>query len=265
MTAEILQDAQDLVVVAHPETDNYIFAAKPSLAFQEKAFRQTTSNPEERDVPAFRAHWHLDGEKGITGSSTYLVLRFDQTALRSQGLWIPGLLEAKALEAQGKLEDRVYRDYGLAVFSNTDPNKQIAQALVSQASELGLELPLVVPFRDLDYITTSDQVNISLIKTPRGIISGSNASEQISALNYKGNSGVHWLGRCDDGDWYAGWGSLVGSGAGGRVDWICGEATRENLIQAHNTLIERGYGKQIRNLQAEQEERLTKFAEALSR
>ena len=149
MVPDILQDAEDIAIVAHPESDRYIFAAKPSLAFQKRAFERSIANAGERNIPAFQAHWQFDEEVGITGLSTYLALRLDEKVLRPQGLWIPGLLEAKALQEQGKLENGVYRDYGVTVLSDAGPNKSHAHALISQAGQL--KLPFVVPFRALTY------------------------------------------------------------------------------------------------------------------
>jgi hypothetical protein len=248
--ASVLEDAQDIAVVEALGGDNYVYAVKPSLGFQRGAFEQSVSNPEHGKVPAFGKHWKFDNQKGITGSNFYHALRLDKQALRPLGLWIPGLLEARTLESQGKLENGVYRDYGVAAYDGEGPNKELARVLVPQARVLGVEFPLVVPYRALDFNVEGKDFSASFVQNPRGIISGEDAERELSSLNYRGNSGVRWLGRYGGGLWLAVWGSLDGSDDDGRVDWVCGEATRAELEDAHSSLLDRKYRS---SLEKEQE------------
>ncbi|MBU0978069.1 MAG: hypothetical protein KKD18_06635, partial [Nanoarchaeota archaeon] len=100
-------------------------------------------------------------------------------------------------------------------------------------------------------------IEISLANTT-GVISGTNAESQIALLDYKGNSGVRGLYRGTGGGWRADRDDLPYSDADGRVDRVCGEATAQILLQAHDFLIERNYGEKMRA-----EKRA--FKEALSR
>ena len=246
---DLLADCQDLVVLGRTNTDRHVYGLKASLAAQKVLFADSVADKSEREILAFQSHWNYDEKIGITGSSTELGLRFDKRALRSRGMWIPGLLEAKAIEAQGRLENKVYRDYGTTVSSNSNPNEKRAEELTKQASELGLELPLIVPFRAQDYVLNLMGTNglfVSIVSSPQGIISGEKSVRELAKLNLKGNSGVHRLARDSDCYWYANWSDLVSSFASGRVDWICGEATAQNLVDAHATLLERKYDKSMR-------------------
>lgn len=195
---DILADAQDLVIIGRSASDlnKRVYAVKPSINAQQPLYAESIADESERNISAFQGNWQVDGENGIMGSSTFLTLRFDQKVLRPKGLWIPSLLEAKALETQGKLQNGVYRDYGVAVFSNEQPNNQIAERLTIQAKEMGLELPLVVPFRASDYSSNGKDISVSLI-TPAHptIISGEQATQELDGLNYKANSGVRRLAR----------------------------------------------------------------------
>ena len=121
---DILADAQDLVVLGR-SGDNHVYAVKPSLNAQRQLYTESVADASERDIPAFAGHWKI-GKNGIEGSNTFLVLILDKRALRPREMWIPGLLEAKAIEAQGKLESGVYRDYGAVLYTNGEPNKGIA-------------------------------------------------------------------------------------------------------------------------------------------
>lgn len=249
----VLGDAQDIAVIRSLGDDRFVYAVRPSLDVQKQFYDLSVSNPFYTKIPAFQKCWKFDEEKGIRGSSTYLALRFDRQALRPNGLWIPGLLEAKALDNRGKLENGVYRDYGIAVYSEGSPNKEIAKRLVPQARVLGLELPLIVPFRDMNYDIEKKDVKLSLVKSPSGLISGEEAVRELDSLDYKGNSGVQ--GLCRDGGLGldAGDRDLAYSVGGGRVDWICGEATRAGLEHAHSALLERKYGEAMKEQEVFQE------------
>ena len=147
-TINVLEDAQDILPLYRAETegereDVFVYAAKPSLDAQKYFFDLSVSNPEDREIPVFSEHWGFDKEKGITGSGTYLTLRFDKLALRSNGLWVPGLPEGRELDRQGKLENGVYRDYGVALFNRDIPNQRHAGFIAQQTQEKELELLVV--------------------------------------------------------------------------------------------------------------------------
>ena len=228
----ILKGAQDFTVIGKSGKDCYIYAAKPSLEAQKQLYDISVSNSEDKNIDAFQRCWKFDEQKGIRGSSVFLALRFDKLALRPNGLSIPGLLEAKVLEKQGKLENGVYRDYGITICNEQSPNQEIAQRLISQAKNLGLSLPLIVPFRALDYITEDGKVTFFILDSIEGVIAGKKAQRMIDSLDYQGNLGVQGLVRGMSGYWYADWDVLYYSTGGGRVDWICGEATKQNLERA---------------------------------
>lgn len=262
----VLRGAQDFIVIGKSGRDSYVYAVKPSLDVQKQFYEASISNPEDADIPVFQRYWKFNEEQGIRGSSAFLALRLDQRALRPNGLWIPGLLEAKVLESQGKLENGLYRDNGITVYSDAQPNKEVAETLIPQAAELDLELPLVVPFRALDYAPTRENgLDISFAESPKGIISGKEAQDKISSFYFKENFGVHGLGRFGYGCWVAHWDKLDDSCDGGRVDWVCGEATHEILEKAHPELSERKYGERIKELREEQKSENAKFRESLKR
>ena len=262
---DVLRDAQDLIVIGKSGKDSYIYAVKPSLNVQRRFYEQSISNPADAAVPAFQRYWKFDEKEGITGSSTFLALRFDSGVLRPEGLWIPGLLEAKALESQGKLQNRVYRDCGIVVYSEGSPNKEIAEVLVPQARGLGFTLPLIVPYRALEPHAEGGEIRPSFVEVPQGVIHGKKAEKEIGSLDYRENSGVHGLGRGTGGDWDADWDNLGDSDDDGRVDWVCGEAHRKILEQVHSKLSERQYGERIKELRGQQKAESAKFRKSLKR
>ena len=257
----ILNDAQDFIVFEKKDGDNYVYAAKPSLDVMRQFYEQSIANPNDREIPAFQQHyWEFDETEGIRGSNAFLALRLDRQTLRPLGLWIPSLLEAKALESQGKLENGVYRDYGFVVY---DRNSEID--LVQQGNQLNLQLPLIVPFRALDYNVQEKYPKPSLVKSPMGIISGEKASKEIDSLDYNNGLsdykrtnwafyGINRLFRRSLGDWGADW-DLYNSNSAGRVDWVCGEASRTDLEEAIESLMKREFSEKIRDLETQRKER----------
>ncbi len=236
----VLKDVQDMVVVENLGDGNYVYAAKPSLIAQKQFYDLSIANPDDENIRAFNKCWKFEEKRGlernwgIEGSNTYLALRFDKLALRPNNLWIPGLLEAKVLDNKGKLERGSTRDYGIIIYNDDEPNKQIAEVLVPQVEELGLELPLIVPFRALDYVVDQSKISgikLSLINS-RGIIQGKKAQNKINSLDckrtypilhirYKKNSGVRRLLHDKFGDWDCYDTDFEISGDTGRIDWVC--------------------------------------------
>jgi hypothetical protein len=267
MANEVLNDAENIVLVRPADNvGNYVFAVRPSFAFRKKVFEDTTSNPLENGVKAFNGYWKIDEtEREAKGSSTSLGLRLDKV-IRPLGLWVPGVLEAKVLDAKKELTDGVYRDFGMAVYNESNPNKEIAQKLVERAKKEGWDLPLLVPFRGLDYqLNPKAQygVDVSMVDKPEGIIKGREASDILSKFAWKANSGAPRLLRNDDGAWFA-VDYLARSLDYGRVgDWICGEAARADLAKAYDSLSERKYGVKIRELQEQMQKQTETFVQEL--
>lgn len=260
MKINVLKDAQDITVIENLGDGNYVYAAKPSLDIMKQFYEQSIENPEDRNVNAFDDYWEFYEKTGIKGSSTFLTLRLDKLALRPNDLWVPGLLEAKVIGDKGKLESEVFRDYGIVVHDSGEPNKHISEVLVPQARKLGLKLPLIVPFRSLDYVNDQNKtygIKLFLLNSGIGIIQGEEAQNKINSFDYEGNSGVQRFPRY--------WDDLSGSNHHDKVDWICGEATQEILEKAYSKLSERKYGERIRELKEEQKSEHVKFIESLKR
>ncbi len=236
-TAESIRaDAQDLAVLGRSPTnpDLFVYAVKPSLETQQELYNLSIADARESNIPAFQRHWKM-GKTGIEGSSILLNTRFDQKVLRPLEMWIPGFLEAKALEAQEKLENGFYRDYGGVLCTPEYPNKEIAEVLARGRNDL----PLIIPFRALSYIIDeeiSTGIRPSIVENPQGIISGKKAQEEIAKFSHKSKSGFCGMGYDGRGMffryWDASWERLDSSDALGRVDWVCGEATAQDLKDA---------------------------------
>ena len=85
-----------------------------------------------------------------------------------------------------------------------------------------------------------------------GVLSGEEAKDFLERnIKYTDKSGSLGLYRDTDGGWYAYLYCLAYSSEYGRVDWVCGEATRTDLKQAYSGVNEREFSEKIRKLEAE--------------
>ena len=231
MLDRILETAEDIVVINKSKKDKVVFAFLFKGEITKHYFDKTLANKEENKVDGSKRFWKYDPKKGlITGSSTILTLRLDEE-LRTDGLWIPTAEEAMFLDKNKKLPNNVYRDYGIVVFNDDNPNKDVAKRLIKEANKRVYQLPILVPFKALKLIKTGTQISFN--KDTEAIISGEEAKQYLeNEFDYKGESGACRLGRSGIGNWYADWNRLDISNGGGRVDFVCGEATAKNLETA---------------------------------
>ena len=228
MLDRVLETAEDLVVLDSRNCYKVKFAFPFKGEVARHYFDKTLANPDERDVEGFKGCWKYDSKTElIHGSSVFLTLRLDKV-VRKEDLWIPTLEEARLLDKKGKLSNGVYRDFGVVVYSQGEPNQRVAKEIRSQTKR---KFPLIVPFSALDYRVDSEFPNgvaVFLSDNQDEIKSGKKAQEIFSNC-YTRDSGACRVSQDRDGDWGAGWLGLDGSGGDGRVDWMCGEATRSDL------------------------------------
>ncbi len=246
----ILNTVEDIVLVSSKTSkkEKVVFAFPFQGEIAKHYFDRTVSNQKENEIDGFNRTWRYDAEKGlIIGSSTFLTLRLDEE-LRQEGLWVPTPNEARILDEKGKLSNGIYRDFGIAVYSDNAPNKEIANEIINKTKG---KLPLTIPFKNLSHRIDNNfpkGIALYLIENPNEIKSGKKAQELLDNFDYKANSGVCGLGRDWDSDWNASWCDLACSGSDGRVDWICGEATQKNLKSALTKNIQETGNKKTKEL-----------------
>ena len=262
MLDKVLSTAEDLVLVGSAQGDKMRFAFPLKGEVAEHYFNQSPG-VKNRDLDGFDRYWEYDLESGlIIGSNTPLTLGLDEV-VRPDGFSVPSVEEARVLDKEGKLTKGVYRVYGIVIFNGENPNSEIAQKIIEQAGDR--KLPFVIPFSAMTHQENRSLhygISVSLTDTAEGLRSGRQAEEMLNSFDYKGNSGAQGVGRDSDGGWGACWGRF-GSSSVGRVDWLCGEATRAELSNAFKQLMERKYDKQIRELTAERDKRTRSFLEEL--
>lgn len=103
-------------------------------------------------------------------------------------------------------------------------------------------LPFILPFRDLKLSRVNNKYGVAfnISDNPQGVISGKDAQEVIKSIDHRANSGAGRLVRNVDGCWSTYWNRLATSLVGyGRVDFVCGVATREKLKDALKNEISR--------------------------
>jgi hypothetical protein len=264
MLDEILSTTKDIVIISPAEAeDKMVFAFPFEGDVARQYFDRTVANAKENKVDGFNKYWKFDEKIGlIKGSSNLLALRLDGEA-RKDGLWIPTPEQAMFLDEKGKLSNNVYRDYGVVVYSDGNPNKKVAREIIEQT---GKELPLVVPFKALVHRIDENfdyGIAVVLSEDPKGIKSRKKAIKLLGDFDFKGNSGACRLDRDWDGNWNAYWDGLGISNANGRVDWMCAEGTRADLMTAYEGLLKRQYSTKIKKLTTERDEKQAEFKKSL--
>lgn len=211
-----------------------LFPHKISIAyhFNEDLSRALVEGVDGRrkdySFPGLDGYFKLNKETGqISGGSLSLSV-LANTVLQTliPNSFLPGAVEGRELDSQGELSNGVYRVFGLALFDEQEPNQEIAKYLIKEARKRNIQTPILVSPRDL----TPAKDRITFAEHTPGLISGEEAVQYLKdSFSYIGNSGAHGLGRDRDGRWVAGWDSVSYSGAGGLVDFYCGEATQKNI------------------------------------
>jgi hypothetical protein len=229
-----MEKQQDIgTVVLSPVIEKYTIARPLAGEEAREVYNEVRGRAEKdfKNSPVFNTHFSFNEDKGvITGSNTYWGILVNN-ALNERGFRLPTITEARELDSEGKLSNNVYRDFGMAVYNDGTPNQEVAKKLVEEAEKRGWELPVLAPFEALRLLKTGTRISFG--KDPKGIISGDEARQYLSDnFTYKGNSGARRLIRNRNGYWNAGWSGLDDSVDYGRVDWLCGEATRADLETA---------------------------------
>jgi len=226
--------------ILEPVIEKYVFA-KPFKGDEAKAVYEEVMGRVEKDFknsPVFNNYFQFNEQTGeINGSNTYFEILINKVLIKND-LFLPTIQQAKQLDSLGILSNKVYRDYGIAVYSKDQPNQEVAKRLIQEANKRGQKLPILAPFKALDLIPGA---KISFRKDVEGIITGEEARQYLDKeFDYKMDSGVCRLYRNGDGDWNANWNRFDSSDADGRVDFVCGEATTKNLetallLEIHNS------------------------------
>lgn len=222
------------MVVLEPVVKKYVFSRPLQGDEAREVYNEVVGRARKdyKGVPAFDAYFKFNEETGlIEGSNTPYCILTNQV-LAQQGLWLPTIQEAKLLDKQGKLSNGVYRGFGAVFYTPKSPNAEITKAIAKQAEKKEWNLPILASIKALGMRKSRkfpEGLAITLKNSP-AILTGDEAREYIdNNFDYKGNSGARRINWLRGGGWVACWGRLDDSNSNGRVDWICGEATRAEL------------------------------------
>ena len=267
MLDKILNTAKDFVVLGKSKEDKIGFAFPFEGDIARDYYKKTIANAKENNLEGFDGSWEFDDKTGlIKGSSTFLALKLDEQ-IRKDGLWIPTPKQAMLLDKKEKLSNDAYRDYGIVIYSEAKPNKEVAKRLIQEANKRGWKLPILAPFKALDLIKLdliNTEAEISFKKDVEGIITGEEARQYLDKeLDYQYDSGACGLGRYSDGSWDASGYGFDDSNTDGRVDFVCGEATHSDLKEAHLGLLKRQHKSQIDKLLIERDKKQADFEKSL--
>ncbi len=232
----MVETASQDIVLLEPIIEKYS-VARHLGSDEQRSLYEGINEIVERDyknAPAFQTRWDFNEQTGeINGSNIFRAILANKI-LAAKGERTLTYEEGMKLDKDKKLSNKVYRDFGLAVHSLREPNKEIAELLVKEAEKRSLELPVLVHPSALEIssrnVNNKYGINVLFSDNDSLIVSGEEAREALKKFHAY-NSGVCRPCRYWDGDWVAGWVDLAGSSACGRVDWVRGEATRENFQQ----------------------------------
>ena len=221
------------ITILEPVIERFVYARPLQGDFARQVYEEVKRRVEKdfQGVQAFDPYFKFNEETGQINGSNIAYGILVNKALEEQGLWLPTIAQTKQLDAQGKLSEGVYRDLGIAVYSDDEPNRQVAQRIIQEVNKGEGKLPLLASIRNLGIEKRRDSQKINIILANEvGIISGEQAKQYLSEqFDYQGNSGACRVGRDGDGSWNADWYRLDNSNGDGRVDWLCDEATSADL------------------------------------
>jgi len=254
---------EDIVIVGAvmPRIEKYI-VAEPLVGDRAEQVYETVRDLAKKSFSgkkAFSRHWSFDNkERKINGSSLFhLILANDPEVLGASNLRTPTYEEGRILDSQGRLSNGVYRDFELVVYSEGSPNLEIAKLLRNSTNK-----ELVFPFKahpqalKLVKADTEYGVGISFRDFPNGVVSGEEVQRAIDSCDYKANSGVHRLDRDRLGVWGAVWDGLAFSVSDGRVDYVCREATADEILDMDIRAIKLSYDTHLKDLQTRRDKAL---------
>ena len=218
------------IIVLAPVVQKYIFAKKFKGDDAREVYKAVAGRVAKdfKNLHAFNTYFKFnEGTGEINGSNLYYGILINDE-LRASGLHLPSVTEGKSLDSAKKLSDGVYRDYGLVVYNGQNPNSNIAQRLIREAKKKEWKTPILA--LSFDALKLKKDASVLFSGDTKNVLTGEEAQKYLDEqFNYKGNSGVLRLGRDGDGGWGAHWYDLGDSYADGRVDWVCGEATTQDL------------------------------------
>jgi hypothetical protein len=184
------------------------------------------------------ACWKYDEESGlIRGAETRRMVLLDKF-LEGKGKRTLSIPEFLHFDERGLFSNGVWRRFGIVVYGSGSPNEEEAKRL----SKAVPGLPALVSYRSLDM---DSEGNLYVGRDTSSIISGAEAKTYLEKFHFVVNFGVCGVERSAGGYRDASWHGLFGSGANARVDWIFGEARRENFPEGS---IEKMYESEVERL-----------------
>lgn len=235
-------------------TDIYIFSKDPVS----KLF--TYSRSMSADEATTIAH-KVPGLKVINNSLAYMstlrgIKANRELMAQSKGnVWFPTIQEGLLLHDAQLLPSGELMDFGIALYSAGNPDKQIAEALCKTAKDKGWKLPVLASFKSLDSQEGGERYDFTpVLVSEDGLIAGEDATDILKKFTYAGDSGVRRLNRYSFGDWVAYWGgSLVNSFGDCRVGRVSAVGSTKNLKELIAMQVKQNYTDSRIQLQAQLE------------
>lgn len=253
------QSCERIALVSKVERIPY--AQRASSELQRESYEGAQELAREYgNAPAFRQYWKYNEETGEGNGSSPIWLVLENKVLARKGLRTLTTTEGRQVDKQKRFSNGIYRDFELIVYSEENPNSDIAQILVPEAQRRGWTLPIIAHPLALDLRKSQNQYGVEFLFGDNDslIVTGEEAQRIIDSLDYKESSGVHRSFRGRDGSWGGGRDDLADSYEGGRGgDWVRGEATRSDFERDALIAVDRATQEEAQRYIAELEQRKT--------
>ncbi len=188
--------------------------------------RKRYGNPKE-----MQTHFEFNTQDGLIHGSELRTLILLNKYLAGRNARTLTFQEGMEEDRKGKLSNGVWRDFGVAVYSSSNPYKELAETLIGESNRRNWKLPLLVHPASLELSDNGIGIYFAKDFSPELIVSGEQAREELKRFYWIADSGARRLTRGRDGSWSAYWVDVFDSGAVCRVDKVRGVAATRRKIR----------------------------------
>lgn len=230
-------------------TNLYVFSRNPATGLF--TYSRPITPDEGRDVAR---QVTINSGLGVTeqgvlyNMSTLKGIVANRALMKQTGgkVWFPTIAEGLALHDAGLLPGGELMDFGIALYNEGNPDKEIAQALTQTAKQKGYALPVLASFRALDLTKGGKRYGFTpAIVSEDGLITGEDATKTLEKFAFVGDSGVRRLYRDWGGCWSADWREALDFfSAHCRVGRVSAEGSEKNLKDLVSSQIEQNFNSQ---------------------
>lgn len=221
----------------NPTTQNFTYS-RPFTADEAKSLAERTNvaiDSQYSGTAGLRQGLAANDNGELTNMSTLKGIVANRVLMQNSDAqqWLPTIQEGIALQKAGMLPSGILIDFGLALYDEQNPDKEIAKALGTTARAKQYALPVLASFKSLGLSLGGKRYGVTpQLVSVDGLTFGEDAAKLLKENSfYQGDgTGVRRLFRDGGGDWGADWiGGLDGFYADCRVGRFSAEGSAKKL------------------------------------